>query len=78
MRKTKIRDEYPILVEELKPTDAYGGPGTHVRNLNIVRGLLDGSTFALAARLYELSPERIRQIWILTSLRQRKRLSKQD
>lgn len=71
-----LKEDYPIIENRLENSDV-PGQEKHQRNIEIVYGLLAGSKQKDAAKLFNISAERVRQIWIITSLRQYQRLNKE-
>jgi hypothetical protein len=71
-----LKEDYPIIEHQLIDGDV-PGQETHKRNIEIVYGLLAENKQKDVAELFEISPERVRQIWILTSLRQYYRLERE-
>jgi hypothetical protein len=71
-----LREDYPI-VESLFEESDVPGKEKHQRNIKIVRELLRGNKQKDVAELFGISSERVRQVWILTALKQHKRLQKE-
>lgn len=68
---------YPIDRETLQWGDIHGGADTRQRNARIVLSLLQGAPTKRVAAQHKLSYGRVRQIWMLTSIRQHRRLGRE-
>lgn len=73
----RLKEDYPILIGRLENNDV-PGKEKHQRNIEVVHNLLLGAKQKEVAELFGISPERVRQIWILTALRQSNRIQGEE